>query len=163
MASAGLFSLACNAPPSINPWRDDAITRESWTTPSQEGILAGGDQPIVRQRDGNAPSSQVLQTADGVPHYSLWFEDPFEDKGDGDSKSAWTWADYVALPYSIGRFGVNAVASPVSAVVVPPGAKLVSDGKVGRDHDAARGQSPDPTATATDFTADDPLVELDTP
>lgn len=144
-----LTLIACNQPPGANPWRDDALSRESWSTPTQDGILASGHAPVVRQR--NTPQIETPIADGSVPHYSLWFEDPFEDKGDGDGKTAWTCADYLAMFYSPGRFGLNALCTPVSAIVVPPGAALVSDGVVGKDHDAALGQSPNPTATTGDF------------
>ena len=92
----------------------------------------------------------------------LWWEDPFEDKGDQDDTFAWTWQDYVAMPYSFGRFLLNTIAWPVSAVVTPPWASMVSDGNVGRDHDATVGTSPDPTAGPSDFGYPDvgPLQEV---
>ena len=103
-----------------------------------------------------------------VPHSPLWWEDPLEDKGDQNRAFAWTWQDYVAIPYSFGRFLLNTMAWPVSALVTPPGTPMVSDGQIGRDHDAATGTSPDPTATLADFDfdrADDalsPIAESDT-
>jgi hypothetical protein len=102
-----------------------------------------------------------------VPHYPLWWEDPFEDHGDRNDTFAWTSIDYVAWPYSMGRYLVNTIAWPVSAIVTLPGTPMVSDGVVvdsdaaGRlyfdvetplhPHDALRGHSPDPTATNADF------------
>ncbi|NLE38850.1 MAG: hypothetical protein GX621_12570, partial [Pirellulaceae bacterium] len=75
-------SVACNQPPAVNPWRDDAIGRETHTTPSRDGFLAAGHAPVVRKRA--LPESE-LRLADGsVPHYPLWWEDPFMDKGDMD-------------------------------------------------------------------------------
>lgn len=147
-----LSLTACNQPPSVNPWRDDPLSRDTWTTPTQDGILASGHAPVVRQRP--TPPIEAPLAMDGVPHWSLWFEDPFEDKGDGDGQFAWTYADYLAMFYSPARFGLNAVCTPVSAIVVPPGAMLVSDGVIGKDHDAAFGQSPNPTATPADFYPD---------
>lgn len=145
--------VACNEPPAVNPWRDDAITRETWTTPSEQGFLAGGREPVLRERGF---SKSIAPTVDPrVPHYPLWWEDPFEDKGDMDGTFAWTWQDYVAMPYSYARYHLNTIAWPVSAIVTPPGTPMVSDGVIGRDHDAERGFSPDPTATATDFTYED--------
>lgn len=141
--------IACNQPPAANPWRDDALTHDTWSTPTQDGILASGHAPVVRQR--NTPQIETPLAVDGVPHYSLWFEDEFEDKGDGDAKSAWTYADYLAMFFSAGRFGLNTFCSPVSAIVVPPGASLVSDGVVGKFHDAEFGKLPNPTATTGDF------------
>jgi len=140
---------ACNQPPAVNPWRDDSIPADTWSTPSRDGILAAGHEPVIRQREMtevNAP-----HVSRDVPHYPLWWEDPLEDKGDQNDRFAWTWQDYIAMPYSFGRFLLNTMAWPVSAVVTPPGTPMVSDGKVGRDHDAALGSSADPTATGGDF------------
>jgi hypothetical protein len=102
------------------------------------------------------PEVEAPVAREEVPHYPLWWEDPFEDKGDGNCTFAWTWADYVAMPYSFGRYLLNTMAWPVSAVVTPPGTPMVSDGQLspgglGCDHDAARGVSPDPQASAADF------------
>ncbi|HOW72641.1 MAG TPA: hypothetical protein PKY77_18735 [Phycisphaerae bacterium] len=141
--------IACNQPPAANPWRDDALSRDTWSTPTQDGILASGHAPVVRQR--NTPAIEAPLADGAVPHWSLWFEDPFEDKGDGDGQSAWTCADYLAMFYSAGRFGLNTLCTPVSAVVVPPCTALVSDGVVGKDHDATVGRSPNPTASKGDF------------
>jgi hypothetical protein len=120
-------------------------------------VLASGAQPAIRRRD--VPEARVPRADEGVPHYPLWWEDPLEDKGDQNDTFAWTWQDYVGMPYSLGRFLLNTMAWPVSAGVTPPGAAMVSDGNVGRDHDAARGNSPDPTATGADFNRTDPAPE----
>jgi hypothetical protein len=145
-----VFTLvACNQPPAANLFRDDALSRDTWSTPTQDGILAAGHPAVVRQR--NTPPIETPIADASVPHYSLWFEDEFEDKGDGDGKTAWSYADYLALFYSPGRFALNTFCSPVSAIVVPPGVSLVSDGEVGKFHDAKFGKSPNPTATTGDF------------
>jgi len=139
---------ACNQPPAVNPWRDDSIPRVAWSTPSQDAVIAAGHQPVIRRRD--IPEIQAPHADEHVPHYPLWWEDPFEDKGDGNKAFAWGWQDYVAMPYSFGRFLLNTMGWPVSIVVTPPGTPMVSDGRIGRDHDAARGFSPDPTADRSD-------------
>ena len=152
VSAAGLLSVllaACNEPPAVNPWRDDSISREAWSTPSRDGVLAAGHAPALRHRE--LAETQAPLADNSVPHYPLWWEDPFEDKGDSNAEFAWTWQDYVGMPYGFGRFLLNTVAWPVSAAVTPPGTPMVSDGCIGRDHDAARGTSPDPTAEATDF------------
>lgn len=157
VALATLVS-ACNQPPWVNPYRDDSIRSEAWTTPSEQGVLAAGHEPALRQRD--FAESRVPEVAGDVPHFPLWWEDPFEDKGDMDGQFAWTWQDYLAMPYSYARFHLNTIAWPVSAVVTPPGTPMVSDGCIGKDHDAARGVSPDPTAGPEDFGATvEPPVE----
>ena len=144
-----LLISACNSPPAVNPWRDDSISRDTWATPSQDGVIASGHAPVVRKL--NEPATSAPCAAEGVPHYPLWWEDPFEDKGDGDGQFAWTYADYIGAPYCYARWLLNTVAWPASAVVTPPGTPMVSDGQIGRDHDAARGESPAPTAGPEDF------------
>lgn len=159
---------ACNTPPAVNPWRDDSISPVTWTTPSEQGILAAGHEPHIRQRDF-APADAALVCGE-VPHYPLWWEDPFEDKGDEDGRFAWTWQDYFAMPYSYARMHLNTVAWPVSAIVTLPGTPMVSDGYVApnRDHDARRGLAPNPSASPLDFGYDegagvphsaDPVIE----
>ena len=146
----GWFMVAgCNTPPAVNPWRDDSLTRASYSSPSSEGILAAGRPPSVRVRDFDEMAGPHV--AGDVPHYPLWWEDPLEDKGDQDRVVAWTWQDYVGMPYSFGRFLLNTMAWPVSAVVTPPGTAMLSDSVVGRDHDARPGASPNPTAGPEDF------------
>lgn len=149
LSVGSILVAACNEPPAVNPWRDDSISNETWTTPSEQGVLASGRAPVVRRLD--TPAVEAPLAREGVPHYPLWWEDPFEDKGDGDRQFAWTYADYLDMPYSYGRWLLNTVAWPVSAIVTPPGTPMVSDGHVGRDHDAAPGKSPDPTAGPEDF------------
>jgi len=150
MTLIGLAGLipACNQPPAINPWRDDAIPQSAWSTPSQDAILAAGYDPVIRHRD--ISEIQAPCAAGDVPHYPLWWEDPFEDIGDGNNTYAWTWQDYVAMPYGFGRFLLNTMAWPASLAVTPPGTPMVSDGQIGRHHDAARGFSADPTADRSD-------------
>jgi len=142
----------CSQPPAVDPWHDDAIPTAAGSSPSRDGILAAGHAPAMRHRDQAPEIVFAAQTA-GTPHYPLWWEDPFEDKGDGDGQFAWTWADYLAMPYSFGRYLLNTMGWPVSAVVTPPGTSMVSDGQVaaGRDHDAQVGTSPDPQAEFSDF------------
>lgn len=144
--------IGCNQPPAVHPWRDDSISPNVYGTPSSEGIAAQSTGPAIRQRE--VPETTAPQVRDETPHYPLWWEDPMEDKGDGDRQFAWTWQDYVGMPYGLGRFMLNTMGWPVSAVVTPPGTAMVSDGRVGRDHDATVGNSPDPTAGPEDFKPD---------
>ncbi len=158
LAASLTLTAACNQPPAVNPWRDDSIPSSEWSTPSAEGILAGNHPPAIRQR---AVASAPAPLASGdVPHYPLWWEDPFEDKGDGDGQFAWTWADYLDMPYGDARFILNTLGWPVSAIVTLPGTPMVSDGQLSRgllgfDHDAARGTVQNPTATLSDFGFDE--------
>jgi len=148
---AYLVAAGCNKPPGVNPWRDDSISSAVWTTPSEQGILAAGHDPMIRHRDVSGKAAPVA--SGDVPHDPLWWEDPFEDQGDMDGQFAWTWQDYLAMPYSYARWHLNTLAFPVSAVVTPPGTPMVSDGVLepGHPHDAKRGVSPDPSASPLDF------------
>ncbi|NLX14999.1 MAG: hypothetical protein GXY44_15300 [Phycisphaerales bacterium] len=154
---AGLAALvtlivACNQPPAVNPWVDDSISQDQWTTPSRDLALASGQKAIARETD--FPTMNAPYVSPGVPHYPLWWEDPFDDQGDNNETFAITWQDYVAMPYVLGRFLLNTMAWPVSAVVTPPGTIMVSDGYVNpaeHPHDARLGQSPNPTAELSDF------------
>jgi hypothetical protein len=166
-AALAMTLPACNQPPAVNPWQDDAIPQSAWTTPSQDGVLAAGREPAIRQRD--LPEIAFAEKVPVTPHYPLWWEDPFEDKGDGDAAFAWTYADYLAMPYSFGRYLLNTMAWPVSAAVTPPGTPMVSDGRIspGKDHDAKPGTSPDPRADRGDFgrflSEPSPPLEVQTP
>jgi hypothetical protein len=78
-----------------------------------------------------------------VTHGPLFFEDGFEDQGSEDGQFAWTGEDYLQMFYWRGRFLVNALCFPVSAVVTPPWVVMASDGEpsrriAGLNHDAAR-------------------------
>jgi hypothetical protein len=153
------LSFSCRQPPGVHPWRDDSIPHEAWTTPSQEGILAAARSPVIRERPVEPAVAPDVDW--GVPHFPLWWEDPFEDKGSRDGQFRWTWEDYFAMPYSLGRSLLNTAAFPVSAIVTPPGTPMVSDGVVRKHHDAERGRSPDPTATAADFGYTEPPEPLE--
>jgi hypothetical protein len=155
IAAGAVFAAACQQPPAVDPWRDDALPPSTWSTPSADGFLSEGHPPAHRSRDvATQPAPSV---SNAVAHYPLWWEDPFEDKGDGNNTFAWTLADYVDMPYALGRFLLNTMGWPVSAVVTPPGTPMVSDGRVGRDHDARPGLYADPTAELSDFRLDQPL------
>jgi len=41
----GLTLTACSQAPNINPWQDDALSRDTWSTPTQDGILAPATPP----------------------------------------------------------------------------------------------------------------------
>ena len=148
LGSMGI-SACTSQPPGINPWCDDAISQETWTTPSEQGVYNSGHEPALRER--GFETTQAPLAIAGVPHYPLWWEDEFEDKGDGDGKFAVTWIDYAASPACYARWLLNTVAWPASAVVTPPGTHMVSDGEIGQFHDAEKGQSPNPVASYPDF------------
>lgn len=142
--------IGCQAP-GVHPWRDDSISPDAYGSATSGFILAAQEEPAVRVRD--VPPTQALRVREGVPHWPLWWEDPFEDQGDNDGQFAWTWQDYFNMPYAPARYLLNTVAFPVSAIVTPPGTPMVSDGRVDNTHDAERGRSPDPVAGPEDFMA----------
>jgi hypothetical protein len=140
---------ACNQPPAVNPWVDDSIGPQTWATPSEQGVLAAGHEPVITHRE--SPQQDLRYARSTVPHYPLYWQDPFTYKGNSDKQFAWTWEDYVAMPYGLGRFILNTVAVPVSVVVYPPGTSWVSDGTIQGDYDGHPGTSPDPVAGPADF------------
>ncbi|HSW46341.1 MAG TPA: hypothetical protein VLM89_12300 [Phycisphaerae bacterium] len=146
------LALLCLSACYSNPFHDDSIARGTETTASEQGVLASGHEPKLRHRD--LPRATAPCAVGQVQHYPLWWEDSFEDKGDGDNLFAWTYADYVAGPAVYARWLLNTVGWPVSAGVTPPGTPMVSDGRIGQFHDAAPGRSPNPTADAADFNPD---------
>lgn len=142
---AVLATAGCSpAGPGVNAFKDDSIPRSEWTTPSVEAVDAKHPQADVRQRGW--PQAEAAYEPIGVPHWPLWWEDPFEDKGNSTTgQFAWTYEDYVALPYSNARWLLNTMLWPASAVVTPPGTTMISDGYLskqllGYDHDAERGK-----------------------
>lgn len=129
----------------VNPFKDELAGQQAMTTASVEGARAAKTTPSVRQRD--YPPVELRAEADGVTHGPLYFEDPFEDKGSEDGRFAWTGEDYLQLFYWRGRFLLNTVLFPISAVVTPPWMVMESDGRLSRqalgcDHDAERWVEP---------------------
>lgn len=123
------------------PFTDGLAQRAPVTTPSVETARSAAGESAARDR-GFAPS-EVLYADGSVLHLPLYFEDPFEDKGSEDGMFAWTAEDYLQWVYWDGRFILNAVAFPVSAIVTPPWTVMASDGHLSRqllfvDHDAQR-------------------------
>ena len=110
-----------------NPFRDTGPSQVVLTHPSVEGYRAievAESKPLMRphQEMTCAPNSGA------VTHGPLYFEDPYEEKGSEDGKFAWTSEDYLHVFYWRGRFLLNAVFFPVSAVVQPPWRDVESDG-----------------------------------
>ena len=135
----------------IDPWTDKTAGPEMVTTASVEGTLAQQAAPSSRQHRGT--EATLISPQDGtVGHYPLRWEDPFEDRGSDDGQYAWTWEDYVAMPYGLARFILNTACLPASVVVQPPVPLMSSDGVIsrqalGHDHDAQwlpSGRSPTP-------------------
>lgn len=140
-----------------DPYRDSsAVINADMTTPSSADYRGTPEfgRPIARSWE----TSQVTYANGAVTHWPLWWEDPFEDKGnrycppesgnesDPDNEFAWNWVDYLHMGYGPGRYFLNTISWPVSAVVTPPGTLMESDGKlskglVGYDHDAQRADS----------------------
>jgi hypothetical protein len=142
-----LASPGCTYVP--NQFHEDGPSATmQWDSPTATDVKARFAMAEQRQRDWE----QTTLTADSgaVAHLPLYFEDPFEDKGDGrtdetDPHNVYRggWEDYVALPYCFGRFTANWLLLPVSAVVTTPWTIMESDGKLSRqllgyDHDAER-------------------------
>ena len=138
-AAVLLLAIAAGCNEYINPWQDETAGPEAVTTASVEGARAYQADELMRDR-GYEPTVAMAQ--DGtVRHFPLWWEDPFVDRGSNDGEFRWTWEDYFAMPYSLGRFDLNTLAIPVSAVVQPPVPLMASDGVTSRqalgfDHDA---------------------------
>ncbi|MCG8405543.1 MAG: hypothetical protein MI923_10135 [Phycisphaerales bacterium] len=135
-----------------NPWKDssEAIDEEMMTA-SAEGYQNRTEYAASMRRDWTQET--VYYENGAVTHWPLWFEDPFEDKGNDrteegdrdpiDNRFAWNWADYLHMGYGPGRMLLNTVCWPISAVVTPPGTLMESDGRLdkglmGYDHDAKR-------------------------
>lgn len=130
-------------------------TTMSWDSPTAVDIKTHYEPSAPRYRD--FPPSATASQSGIVQHYPLYFEDPFEDKGNGrtDETSPGNvyhagWEDYVALPYGLARFTLNWLLLPGSAVVTPPWTVMESDGYVSRqllgyDHDAIPSGHPAPS------------------
>lgn len=141
-----------------NPFKDSSATIDAeMTTASADGFKGKSEFYVPLNRRGEI--STVYYENGAVSHWPLWFEDPFEDKGNDvtdpndldapDNHFAWNWVDYMHWAYGPGRaFFVNGVFWPVSAVVTPPGTLMESDGRISKgllcyDHDAKRSDSAD--------------------
>ena len=138
-----------------NPYRDSsAVIDEEMTTPSAEGYAGRAEfgRPAVR----NWTTSEVRYENGAVSHWPLWFEDPFEDKGNRDyavadrdapdNEFAWNWVDYLHMAYGPGRMTLNTVTWPIGAMVTPPGTLMEGDGRIDKgllwyDHDTKRSDS----------------------
>ncbi len=132
--------LAAGCHEYVYPWQDETVGPELVTTASASTARAEPlDDRIVVVRD--IEPTVITPPEGAVAHFPLWFQDPFEDRGSMDGQFAWTYADYLAMPYGLSRFILNGIALPISAVVHPPVPAMVSDGVLSRqalgyDHDA---------------------------
>lgn len=138
-----------------NPYKDSsAHINNEMTTPSAEGYRGHSEFGKSKRRSG--PVNEVRYENGAVSHWPLWWEDPFEDKGNRtvepadrdlpDDHFAWNWVDYFCMAYGPARFLLNTAAWPISAVVTPPGTLMESNGRMdkgllGYDHDAKRSDS----------------------
>ncbi|MCB9853193.1 MAG: hypothetical protein H6819_08875 [Phycisphaerales bacterium] len=140
-----------------NPWVDSStVVEDEMTTASAQGYSNKSEFSSNRWRT-NWPAHEVAFENGAVSHWPLWFEDPFEDKGNRyqevadedapDAVFAMNWVDYMHILYGPARFSMNSVLWPVSAVVTPPGTLMESDGRLSPsiidryDHDAKRSDS----------------------
>ncbi len=141
----GLLLASCAHSPDQFRETGPSVTAQ-WDTPTAQDVRARVSPAEPHQRQWEP---MVVHAADGaVTHWPLYFEDPFVDKGDGRTDETdpgnvhrLGWEDYVALPYSFGRYTINWIFLPVSAIVTPPWTLMESDGRLskqllGYDHDA---------------------------
>lgn len=139
-----LFAIGCAHSP--NQFCDDSPSLAvSQDTPTAADVKSRIEPAPMRVRDWEVRTVAVKSGA--VEHWPLYFEDPFEDKGDGRTTPGdmyrLGWEDFLAAFYGAGRFALNSIALPVSAVVTPPWTLMESDGELskqclGYDHDAQR-------------------------
>lgn len=128
-----------------NPFVDETIPAEAISTPSADGFAGHAPEPQPRQRTWPAYETSVHTGA--TNHWPLWFEDSLEDRGSENGQFAWTWEDFVGIGWSYGRYLLNLMAFPGSAVVTPPWTVMSSDGVLSRqalgfDHDARPSPAP---------------------
>ncbi len=138
-----------------DPYKDSSGAIDAdMTTASAEGFRGKAEFPASHCR--NPRQETVLAENGAVSHWPLWFEDPFEDKGNEtatpadrdapDNHFAVTWVDYAHILYGPARMSVNLASLPISMAVTPPGTLLESDGRIDKgllwyDHDAMRADS----------------------
>jgi len=120
----------------VDPWTDDTVGPDLVTTASVDGA----QKTDTRQRDvAREFASTPLTPQDGtVSHYPLWWHDPYEDNGSSDQRFAWTWGDYVLMPFGLSRFIVNTIGSPITMGVYPPVPLRASDGVASQEGWAAQ-------------------------
>lgn len=133
-----------------NPWIDSsAVIDSEMTTASAEGHKNRSTHGRQYRR---GYSEATVTYENGVTtHWPLWFEDPFEDKGNryaatedpdaADTTYAWNWVDYLHIGYGPGRMLLNIAAWPLSAAARHPGMLSESNGRISKglvwkDHDA---------------------------
>ncbi len=134
-----------------DPWKDSSASIDAeMTTASAEGFKGKTEFYVPLHRRGEMTTAYYENGT--VTHFPLWFEDPFEDKGNDvndpndidapDNRFVVNLVDYAHMAAGPGRaFFVNGVFWPASAIVTHPGKLLESDGRVSKgvfwyDHDA---------------------------
>jgi len=125
---AAMIALIPGCHLAVHPFTDEFAGRPAVTTASVEGVRAAAKSDLVLTR--TSPSREIAPEDGTVSHGPLYFEDPYEESGSEDGHFAWTAEDYWQWVYWRGRFLLNAVAFPVSAVVTPPWTVMVSDGNL---------------------------------
>lgn len=164
-----------------NPFVDSsAVVLPELTTASAEGYRGEADGQYIRLQRTRWDGTIVSQENGAVSHWPLWFEDPYEMRGnrscDGvdydapDNDFRWNNRDFIHMAYGPARMLINGVAWPVSAVMMPPGTLMESDGNVSRDlldgpADAKRSDSvlrePPWTSDINKPQPDSPMILLD--
>ncbi len=139
-----------------NPWKDSSSVMDAEMTTASADHHRGKSQ-FGRQYQRGTPRADVVYENGATTHWPLWFEDPFEDKGNRlrgaadadapDTQFAWNWADYLHIGYGPSRMLMNIGAWPISAAVRHPGMLMESDGRISKglvwkDHDARPSNSP---------------------
>ena len=156
----GVLAFAVGCTQVNNPWEDSgASVNNEMQTPSSVGVQ--GKSEFGRPHRRSWEPAQAVYESCAVTHWPLWFEDPFEDRGNTyvlmtdpaaqrdlpDNQFAWNWVDYMHMGYGPGRELLNIASWPVSVAVTPPGTLMESDGHIdknilGYDHDAKRTTNP---------------------
>ncbi len=139
--SANPFRVGIASQQLNNPFKDSApYMLDDRTTPSVIAYVehTPGQLPPIYRRD--IPASDVYYESGLVTHWPLWFEDPFETKGNDvtnpnnrdpvDNVFAWNAVDFLDIAYGPARFTLNAFGVPVSIVPQPPGMLMASDGRL---------------------------------
>lgn len=135
-----------------NPFKDSgAVVNPEMTTASAEGFTSKAEFSSNYRRKWDLADVRYANGA--VSHWPLWFEDPFEDKGNRylsvadrdapDNVFAWNGVDYLHVLYGPARMFLNIMGMEFSAVVEPPLMLMESNGRIDRgflgyDHDAKR-------------------------
>src|SRR5262245_29004185 len=127
----GICFLSLGCAQVNNPWKDSSLAiNDDMCTPSSVAY----SQPKAEfaaetRRDWSG--TEVEYPNGAVTHWPLWFEDPFEDRGNTDvpmtdpaaqrdlpdNQFTWNWVDYFHMAYGPAREILNAAGWPISAVV----------------------------------------------